>query len=183
MIPLKLALTAVIVALLTQPLWAPQWGGGILAEIGAFGPAGAAIVVLVFFSLVALYCLSLQRMLEAIAPAKRAASPRSVWLMFVIPSNFVEDFFIVGSIAASLRNDGRTHARTQLVWLILGMSWCGLQIVSLLPGPVGVVSGGIALLAWAAHWMLTNHMTRALLDSSPSEVPAPSAGQAPASRA
>jgi len=159
---LKLALTVPVAALLTQPLWAPQWGAGILGEVAAFGPVGGIAAVLAFLALVALYCVSLQRLFEAIAPQHRAAAPRSVWLMFVIPYNFVEDFFIVGNLAASLRRDGRTAAGRRRLWLWLGMSWAGLQIVSLLPGPLGVAAGVVALAGWAVHWRLTHAMTRSL---------------------
>ncbi len=173
MILLKLLLTVPVAVLLTQPLWAPQWGGGILAEVAAFGPVGGGIAVLVFLGLVALYCRDLQRTLEAIPAARRTATPRSVWLMFVIPYNFVEDFFIVGGIAASLARDGRTPGRTQRIWRDLGLAWCGLQILSLLPGPVGVIGGVLALLAWAVHWGLTRRLigrlSVAVGDSRPQE--------------
>lgn len=159
---LKLVLTAPVAVLLTQPLWAPQWGAGILGEVAAFGPVGGIVAVLAFLALVALYCVSLQRMFEAIAPQDRAAPPRSVWLMFAIPYNFVEDFFIVGNLAVSLRRDGRTAPRTRRLWLWLGMSWAALQIVSLLPGPLGVVAGLLALTVWVVHWRLTHVMTQTL---------------------
>lgn len=161
--PLTLVLTVPVVVLLAQPLWAPQWGAGILGELAVLGAIGSAIAVAVFFGLVALYCRSLQRMLQAIAPPDRARSPRSVWLMFAIPFNFVEDFFIVADLASSLRRDGRTAPGAARLWLILGETWCVLQIASLLPREAGVVSGALALLAWTLHWVHTGVLHRRIL--------------------
>ncbi|MBN7135061.1 hypothetical protein A7A76_09870 [Lysobacter enzymogenes] len=163
----KLVLTVPVAALLTQPLWAPHWGAGILGEIHALGAAGAAVAVLAFLALVAAYCRCLQRLLAAIPPAARTASPRSVWWMFAIPYNFVEDFFIVAAIAASLRNDGRVPPARRRLWRRLGLAWCALQIVSLLPGALGVAAGAAALPAWAAHWILSVRLLRLLGDTAP----------------
>lgn len=163
----KLLLTLPVCALLTQPLWAPQWGAGILGEVHALGTVGAAVAVLVFLALVAAYCRHLQRLLAAIARPARTASPRSVWWMFAIPYNFVEDFFIVCAIADSLRNDGRIDPARQRRWRRLGLAWCALQIVSLLPGAVGVAGGGAALLAWSGHWALSVRLLRSLGDTAP----------------
>jgi len=169
----KLLLTLPVCALLTQPLWAPHWGAGILGEVHALGAAGAVFATLTFLALVAAYCRHLQRLLAAIAHPARTASPRSVWWMFAIPYNFVEDFFILAAIAASLRNDGRIDPLKQRRWRRLGLAWCGLQIVSLLPGAVGVAGGAAALLAWAAHWALSVRLLRSLGDTAPTAPHAP----------
>lgn len=166
-VAVKLLLTLPVCALLTQPLWAPQWGAGILGEVHALGPTGAIVAVVAFFALVAAYCRHLQRLLAAVPPPARAAAPGSVWWMFAIPYNFVEDFFIVAAIAASLRNDGRVDPARQRRWRRLGLAWCGLQIASLLPGAVGVAAGAGALLAWAAHWALSVRLLRYLGDTAP----------------
>ena len=158
--PLTLILTLPVVALLTQPIWAPQWGAGILGEIAAFGPVGAVIAIAVFFGLVALYCMSLRRLLQAVPAEHRVRSPRSVWLMFAIPLNFVEDLFIVADIGTSLRRHGVLSTAGRRTWLVLGMTWAGLQIGSLLPGEGGVAAGVLALVVWVAHWVLTATITR-----------------------
>ncbi|WP_435299000.1 hypothetical protein [Timonella sp. A28] len=155
-------LTIPVTALLTQPLWAPQWGAGILGEIAAFGPVGSVIAMTIFFGLVALYCQSLKRLLEATRPEARSRTPRSIWLMFAIPFNFVEDFFIVADIHSSMRNDGRTAQPALRLWHLLGMAWCILQIGSLLPGTIGVTTGTLALIIWAWHWIYTALIHRKL---------------------
>lgn len=160
--PLTVLLTVPVLVLLTQPLWAPQWGAGILGEIIAFGPLGAVLAIAVFFGLVALYCRELQRLLAAVPTVRRRRSPRSVWLMFALPFNFVEDFVIVADIGASLRSDGRVPNSRIGRWAALGHAWCALQIGSLLPGPVGVGCGVLALIAWVWHWALTRWLRRGL---------------------
>ena len=149
--------TIPVVALLTQPLWAPAWGAGILGEVVGLGPLGAIAGIIVFFGLVALYCNQLYSLARTLPTFAREADPRSVWLMFAIPFNFVEDFFIVRAIGAALDRAGIARAKP---WLIIGFAWCGFQIASLFPGIVGVVSGVLALVVWAVHWVLTVSVLR-----------------------
>lgn len=160
------ALSVPVVALLTQPLWAPQLGVGVLGEVAAAGPVGAPVAVAVFLVLVAFYCRLLARLLEAVPRPLRRRSARSVWLMFAVPVNFVEDVVIVHEISASLRSDGRVPAPSVLRWTVLGHAWCAAQIVSLLPGVVGVATGGAALVLWATHWVLTGRLVRVLTTRS-----------------
>lgn len=148
-------LTIPVVALLAQPLWAPQWGIGILGEVAALGWVAGPMAVVIFFGLIALYVRSLQRLLVRVRVENRIRSPRSLWLMFAIPFNFVEDFFIVAETARSLRAEACLPARWLRVWQLVGLGWCGLQIVSLAPGEFGVAAGALALIGWVAHWVLT----------------------------
>lgn len=153
--PIVVLLTVPVVALLTQPLWAPQWGAGILGEVAALGWVAGPVAVVVFFGLIALYVRSLQRLLVRVRVENRIRSPRSLWLMFAIPFNFVEDFFIVAEIARSLRAQACLPTPWLRTWRMLGLAWCGLQIASLAPGEFGVAAGALALIGWVAHWVLT----------------------------
>ncbi|MEU5407237.1 hypothetical protein [Nocardia asteroides] len=166
-----LVLTIPVVVLLTQPLWAPEWGAGILGEVAAVGPIAGGLTVAAFFGAVALYCLALQRLLEQVPESARGRSTRSIWLMFALPFNFVEDFFIVGAIDRSLAADGRTPPNARRLWAATGLAWCTLQIASLLPGPIGVGTGALALLVWAEHWIHTVLLRRRLAAAT-SAVPA-----------
>ena len=60
--------------------------------------------------------------------------------MFAIPHNFVEDFFIVRAVAASLTAHGIRAGEVRR-WAVLGYGWCVLQIVSLFPGTAGYAAG------------------------------------------
>jgi hypothetical protein len=141
----KVAGTAGVVALLLFP------GRGILDEV-----AGQPFVVAGFFGLVALYCAALQRTLTLTGGAR----PASVWWMFAVPYNFVEDFFIVRTVAAALAADGRAAAPGR--WSAVGYAWCTLQILSLLPGMPGYAAGAAALPVWAAHWIMTARINRSI---------------------
>ncbi|GAA4937949.1 hypothetical protein GCM10025331_24660 [Actinoplanes utahensis] len=157
---MRLLGTTGVLILLTQPLWAPQWGGGILTEIAGRPPWISAAIVLGFLGLVALYCRTLQRTLTTVRPWARRARPASVWWMFAVPHNFVEDFFIVRAVAASLAADGVPPGPVRR-WSILGFGWCAAQIVSLLPGVAGLAGGAVALPLWAVHWHLTVRLNAA----------------------
>ncbi|MGW4028362.1 hypothetical protein ACWEFL_03425 [Streptomyces sp. NPDC004838] len=162
--------TVLVTVLLSYPIWAPDWGLGILGEVAALGIAGALAAVAVFFGLVALYCRALQRTLRLIPPQYRTARPVSVWWMFAIPYNFTEDFFIVRNVAASLAVDARLPGVSVRRWAALGYGWCAFQILSLFPGVPGYVGGGVAIPLWAAHWITTVRVNRALA-TRPTAVP------------
>lgn len=163
---LTVILTIPVVVMLLQPLRAPRLGAGLLGEVAAFGVWGCLAAVTLFFGLVALYCRSLQHLADSIASPARVRSPRSVWLMFAIPFNFVEDFCIVADLAKGLRRDGSTPPHASLLWLILGQTWCGLQIASLFPGEVGIASGVLALIIWGWHWAYTSVIRRRIASLS-----------------
>lgn len=136
--------------LLAYPLWAPTWGTGLLGEIFLVPFPGNLVIVAGFLGLVAVYCATLQLTM------RRAGAPRpaSVWWMFAIPVNFVEDFYIVHRVGAAV--SGRASSVGALRgWLVLGYGWCAFQILSLLPGLIGLVSGGVAIVLWLTHWVLT----------------------------
>ncbi len=153
-------LTVPVCGILTQPLWAPQLGSGILGEVAALGVGGGLAALAVFFGLVALYVQTLRGLLTAVRPEARRRTPRSLWLMFAIPLNFVEDFEIVSDLAASLRADGAFATGAVRAWRAVGIGWCALQLVSLLPGEVGLAGGLLAIVLWAAHWLHTVMLIR-----------------------
>ncbi|WP_440066349.1 hypothetical protein [Streptosporangium sp. OZ121] len=163
--------TVLTAILLGYPLWAPEWGPGILGEIGALGMPGGPIALAVFLGLVALYCRALQRTMTLVRPEARTASPASVWWMFAIPYNFTEDFFIVRavstSVAASTTDGARVPGGFIRWWTALGYGWCTFQILSLLPGTAGYAGGAIALPLWAAHWIMTGRVNRRLATRQP----------------
>lgn len=163
----KTAGTILVSILLSYPLWAPEWGRGILGEIEAWGMPGGLIAVAVFLGLVALYCRALQRTMTLVRPDARTASPTSVWWMFAIPYNFTEDFFIVRAVSASLAADEQVTSGFIRRWAALGYGWCAFQILSLFPGMAGYVGGAIALLLWAAHWIMTARVNRTLATRPP----------------
>lgn len=114
-------------------------------------------------------------------PDARSGVLASVWLMFLLPYNFVEDFFIVGNVSRSIRAEAATNARLAGLTgfgFVSGFGWCAAQIVSLLPNAVGELAGGVALLCWGVHWRLVVKVNRLL--SAPGErVAAPETSRSP----
>lgn len=144
----KTAATVLVTAALLYPFFSPETRAGVFAFLETFGLLPAVVVTAVFLIGVALYCRSLQRCLSLIHPARRAAQPRSVWFMFLLPYNFVEDFFIIYNVTRSLRLEAQTNSRlrtSRSFGAISGYGWCAAQIVSLLPNRAGEVAGVVAL--------------------------------------
>ncbi|MEO4048783.1 hypothetical protein AAFN46_17025 [Pseudomonas sp. CAU 1711] len=164
-IALKIALSLPIAYGLAYPLLNPEAGGGILKEVEMFGPLGSLLAIALFLALVALYCRDLQRSLALVRPEARRARPRSVWLMFLLPYNFIEDFCIVANVAASLRAEARHNADLRLprdAGLVSGWGWCVAQIVALVPHPLGSLAGLLAMALWIVHWRLVRRANAAL---------------------
>ena len=92
---------------------------------------------------------------ELVAPENRAATPNSVWYMFLMPYNFVEDFFIVKNVSDSIRAESTTnHALREVKYfgIYSGIGWCSAQILSFAPSYVGKVASLVALVLWVIHW-------------------------------
>lgn len=163
---LKIALTVPVAYGLAYPHFHPEASGGVFKELEMLGTLGSIVLVLVFLALVFLYCRDLQSSLALVKPEARKAEPRSVWLMFLLPYNFVEDFFIIANVARSLQQEARSNVALQgfrSFGMLTGMGWCGLQIVSLLPNEAGAAAGFLALPCWILHWRLIRRANAALL--------------------
>ncbi|WP_027892405.1 hypothetical protein [Calidithermus chliarophilus] len=161
----KLAATAAIGAALVYPFVNPDLRSGVLASVERLGWLAVLDLVVIFLVAVALYCRSLQRCLELVRPEARAAAPKSVWLMFLIPYNFVEDFFIIHNVSRSLRAQARTDARLagfRSFGELSGFGWCTAQIVSLVPSQVGELAGVVAIGLWLVHWRFIAGVNRRL---------------------
>jgi hypothetical protein len=140
---------------------------GVLASVTRIGVPALLALVTLFLAGVAFYCRALQTCLERIRPEARAASPRSVWLMFLIPYNFVEDFFIVRHVATSLRAEAAANpalGRLRGFGTVSGLGWCTAQIISLAPNPAGEAAGAVALVLWVVHWRFIARVNALLAD-------------------
>lgn len=167
-IPIKAILSIPAGVGLVYPLFHPELQGGILNELKLLGPAGAAVAVVVFLLLVVIYTRDLAKSLRLVSRSSRKAAPRSVWLMFLIPYNFIEDFFIVSNVASSLRAEATSNpalAKFKSFGMISGLGWCAAQIVSLAPNAVGSVAGAIAIPLWIWHWSFVRRANSSLRGS------------------
>lgn len=147
-------------------LWSRPAGKATLAaHMEAVGFSGLAGIFAVFLVVVAFYCRAIERCLSLVGPQHRAADPVYAWRMFLIPYNFIEDFFIVAGLARSLRQEALTNPRLRSfrsfgIWS--GTGWCTAQIASLVPGPIGEAAGLLGGLLWAWHWHFIARMNRLL---------------------
>ena len=165
---LKAILSIPIGVGLAYPFLNSEASGGILVELNIFGPVGSISAIAIFLLLVFFYALDLIRCLKLVSPASRKAKPNSVWFMFLLPYNFIEDFFIITSVARSLKAEATSNpalASFKSFGMISGVGWCAAQVVSLIPNLVGSVAGLVAIGFWVWHWRFIRHANRILMKS------------------
>ncbi|MBJ9969373.1 hypothetical protein I7824_33940 [Burkholderia seminalis] len=165
---LKAILSIPIAFGLAYPLIHPSEDGGILGEMDRFGTIGSIVVVTVFLALVYAYASDLRTTLKSVNQGSRAAEPNSVWLMFLLPYNFIEDFFIISNVAKSLEAESRINpalSGLRSFGRISGIGWCLAQVVSLIPNTIGAIAGGVAVFLWVWHWVFVRRANKMLAGS------------------
>lgn len=175
----KLFATTLVTAILAYPFIDPSLRTGVFASVAPVGILGVLALTTLFLLAVALYCRSLQHCLQLVQPEARAVNPKSVWFMFLIPYNFVEDFFIINNINKSLRIEARINPRLSAlksVGALSGFGWCTAQIVSLLPNHIGEAASVVAIIFWVMHWRLIARVNKLLSVANPRISLAPSEG-------
>lgn len=133
---IKIVLSTVLLICGLAPFFEPSNETGTLDSIFTLGIYGSIGLFLVFFTAIWFYCQSLQRCLTNIAASNRKATPKSVWYMFLIPYNFIEDFFIVINISNSIEAEAKNNPKLSSInhfGLTTGTGWCIAQILSLIP--------------------------------------------------
>lgn len=161
----KLAASALVaVAMLAPFFWADPDANvlGALAGLNGFLIAG---IIVGFLGLIALYCRTIQSLLERLRPESREMRPREAWLMFVPFFNIVEDFFIIGALTRSLRREAEASpalAGLKRFGEASGIGWCFAQAVSLLPGRAGEIAAALAVVFWLWHWAFLVRLSRRL---------------------
>ncbi|WP_260434293.1 hypothetical protein [Burkholderia anthina] len=73
------------------------------------GTIGSIVVIAVFLAQVYAYASDLRTTLKSVSRGSRVAEPNSVWLMFLLPYNFIEDFFIISNVVKSLEGESRIN--------------------------------------------------------------------------
>lgn len=153
---IKLILTALLLAWAIYPYISNTSNESVLAEVFKIGIIPSLLIMASFFIMVAFYCRTLQKCLTLIKPENRKSKPNSVWYMFAIPFNFIEDFFIVIDIANSLENEKKSNDKlknTTDFGMVSGIGWSIAQILSFIPNVVGQIAGLIGMILVIFHWI------------------------------
>ena len=143
----------------------PSEDGGVLGEIAVLGTIGSIVVIAVFLALVYAYASDLRTTLKSVNRGSRVAEPNSVWLMFLLPYNFIEDFFIISNVAKSLEAESRINpalSGLRSFGRISGIGWCLAQVLSLIPNAIGSIAGGVAVFSGFGTGCLCAGRTRCL---------------------
>ncbi len=168
---LKIILSIPIGFGLAYPFINPNISGGILGELQIFGPIGSIVALVVFLVLIFFYARDLIKSLHLVSPTLKIVNPNSVWFMFLIPYNFIEDFFIVSNVAKSLKAEAAINpklAKLKSFGMFPGIGWCTAQIISLIPNQVGSIAGLVAITFWVWHWILVRKANHILIESNKS---------------
>lgn len=168
-ISVRLMLTVLLVAWAALPFINGDSNDSALGEIFKIGVLPSLGIIAAFFVMVAFYCRTLQRCLTLIRPENRKAAPRSVWYMFAIPFNFVEDFFIVIDIAQSLEAEQKTNPALRNATdfgMVSGIGWSIAQVLSFIPNTVGQIAGLLGMIWVIYHWWLIAQYNKQLAASA-----------------
>ena len=153
---IRLVLTLLLVAWALLPFLNNSANESALGEILKIGIVWIVLIIAGFFIMVAFYCRTLQKCLTLIKQENRKTEPNSVWYMFAIPFNFVEDFFIVIDLANSLEAEKKTNNKLKGLsdfGLVSGIGWSIAQVLSFIPSFVGQIAGLIGMILVIYHWI------------------------------
>ncbi|MDN7491981.1 MULTISPECIES: hypothetical protein [Burkholderia] len=165
---LKAILSIPIAFGLAYPVVHSSEDGGVLGEIAVLGAIGSIVAIAGFLALVYAYASDLRTTLKSVNRGSRAAEPNSVWLMFLLPYNFIEDFFIISNVAKSLEAESRINpalSGLRSFGRISGIGWCLAQVLSLIPNTIGSIAGGVAVFLWVWHWVFVRRTNKMLAGS------------------
>ncbi|WP_322066958.1 hypothetical protein [Burkholderia ubonensis] len=165
---LKAILSIPIAFGLAYPFIYPSEDGGVLGEIEMLGTVGGIVVIAVFLALVYAYASDLRTTLKSVSRGSRVAEPNSVWFMFLLPYNFIEDFLIISNVAKSLEAESRINpalSGLRSFGRISGIGWCLAQVLSLIPNTIGTIASAVAVFLWVWHWVFVRRVNKMLAGS------------------
>ena len=85
--------------------------------------------------------------------------------MFLIPFNFVEDFFIVIDVANSIEEEKKSNPKLNNIsdfGMVTGIGWSISQVLSFIPTMVGQIAGLIGMILVIYHWVIIARINKLL---------------------
>lgn len=164
----RIILTILLVAWAVMPYIDSSTNESVLNEIFRIGILPSILIIGAFFIMVGFYCRTLQRCLNLLKPESRKAKPTSVWYMFAIPFNFVEDFFIVINVANSIEEEKKTNPKLSRITdfgMVSGIGWSIAQVLSFIPNIVGQIAGLLGMILVIYHWAQIARINRLILNN------------------
>jgi hypothetical protein len=164
---IRFSLTALLVSWAIITYFNKSANDSVLNEIFKIGVLPSALIIGAFFIMVGFYCRTLQNCLTLIKPENRKTKLTTVWYMFAIPFNFVEDFFIVINVANSLEFEKKSNDKLKNIsdfGMISGIGWSIAQILSFIPNYVGQITGLFGMILVVYHWTQIAKINRLLAD-------------------
>lgn len=165
---IRFILTGLLVAWAVMPYFDNTTNDSVLNEIFRIGILPSFLIIGAFFIMVGFYCRTLQKCLTLIKPQNRKTKPTSVWYMFAIPFNFIEDFFIVINVANSIEEEKKTNIKLKNVsdfGMISGIGWSIAQVLSFIPNYVGQIAGLLGMVLVIYHWTQIAKINKLLADN------------------
>ncbi|HLO45199.1 MAG TPA: hypothetical protein VK175_12765 [Leadbetterella sp.] len=153
---IRISLTIILVLWAILPYYENSIENPQIELLKSIGLWMLAILVSGFLGFVALYCKDIQTCLELINPQNRKMSPKSAWLMFFMPFNFIEDFFIVINLSNSIEAEAKINQKLETIkdfGMVTGIGWCIAQILSFIPNVFGQIVGCLGIILVVFHWI------------------------------
>ncbi len=166
---IKIVLSALIALCGVYPYVFSTESTGVFNMLNSTDIIALSLLILVFLVAIAFYCKSLQTCLLLIHSDNRKANPTSVWWMFLIPFNIIEDFFIIINVSNSIEKEAQFNPRLSTIkdfGFVSGIGWCIAQVISFVPNYVGQIAGLVGFIFWIMHWFFIIKINKLLIKPS-----------------
>lgn len=130
--------------------------------------AALAVVILVALAIglvpMILYLLTLQKLMNRVAPENREMTPGQVWLLLIPIFSIIWMFILVGKIGDSLAKEFKARGISdpeERPGYKTGMWYAGLSVASIIPFLGNLAAIG-ALVLWIMYWVKMHGYSKVL---------------------
>lgn len=153
---IRISLTVLLMLWAFLPYYDKEAVNPQVELLRSIGKVNLGLICSAFLGMVALYCRDIQICLELVSPENRKMSPKAAWRMFLLPFNFIEDFFIVINLSNSIEAEARVNPKLAALkdfGMVSGIGWSIAQILSFIPNDIGQVAGLLGFVLVLVHWI------------------------------